>query len=572
MTDRFRKGAWLGAGLVVLALVAACSGGGPGGSGGPVGSALDAGGNYAAGPMNLPAPSIINKNMIYCDNVAGPTVECRGSEGAVPANSRIRLTVYGRFSDRRSWSDWLIPSARAFPGNFDFCNANAAGAFGQIPGDCSVVAVTGEKIGICVASGDVCASPEIVLTVPVEGGTVNGSTGVIKSMGTTPDGYIIFGRREGGHGSKRQAFHWTDLFFGTAHAEEAPTIAPLAPREATCPSNPNAVAHLGPAYQAPKDQFVTLKAQKGGLVQELFRLPGTQDDLGAVSGDNIGNITYISVAMKNTLYVVHRDSRRPMATLVFPAPIKSIRGGTSAMEVLLEVPKGEPSVYRVAADSFDTNCLDTQEANALTGPNSFAYGLANYQPPGEGFRVPIPFSVVGAVGRAENTDDYQVFYRQEEVPSYMSAYARTIYRQPGLMKDLQIVSVTAERVVMAVLDPGANRIIFLVRELPSGDTRTINVSLAGVAESPVAMRLLNLYRGDPYLVLLDSGERGAKAMLIPVGLGGEDPQLGLRERRSVDLGPIVADALELADANAFQWVTFDRVGGQVKAFVLGPRD
>src|SRR5918996_3595362 len=85
--------------LLLAALVACSGGGGPMGGSGPVGGALDSsGGNYAAGPVSLPSPSTLNKNLIVCENVAGPRVECRGSDGAASPNARIKLTVYSRFS------------------------------------------------------------------------------------------------------------------------------------------------------------------------------------------------------------------------------------------------------------------------------------------------------------------------------------------------------------------------------------------------------------------------------------------------------------------------------------------
>jgi len=558
-------------GFALVSGLLACSGG-PAGSGAISGGALDAGGNYAAGPMSLPAPSIINKNMIYCDNVAGPTVECRGTAGAVPANSRIKLTVYDRFSDRRSWTDWLLPSANAFPGNFDFCNANAAGAFGQTGGDCSVVAMTGEKIGICIASGDTCASPELVLTVPVEGGTSSGASGVIKAMSASPDGSVIIIRRSEGPARTQLAFRWTDLFFGTAQAQEAasvPTLTPPAAQIAAC-SNPNVSGHFGAAYVAPKDQVVTVKSQKDGTTKELFKLPGSQDDVSAVNADRIGNIAYVSVGLKNTLFIVDATAYHPMAQIVFPAPIKSMRGGSSFLEVLLQVPKGDPAVYHVAADSFDTACVDTAESRALTGPNSFVQNVVNFQPPGAGYLVPIPFNVYGSVGKNESTGDFQVYYRQDEVPSFLPAYENFPYHQATLMKDFQFLSVTQDRMVGVVLDPGANRLIFVVRDLASGDNRVLPVSLEGVTTSPVTMRMLTRYSGDPLLVLMDSGERGAKAVMIPVNLGGTDPQLSLREIKSMDLGPIVADSLELTQPRTYQWATFDRVAGQVVTFSLGP--
>lgn len=562
-------------GALILAALLACSGGAGPGAEGMAGGPMDGSGNYAAGPMSLPAPSIINKGLVSCENVPGPTVQCRGTAGAVPANARVKLTVYGRhIAAAPHWSDWLVPSAQAVPGNTSICNANGAGAFG-LAGECSVIAATGEKIGICVASGDACVSAELLLTVPVEGGVVSGATATIKSMSTTSDGYIIFGRRAEPRKESVFAFRWTDLFFGTARAQEvegAPKLTLPAAVAASCPGNPNAQVDLAETYKAPEGQWLTIKAQKGVAVQELFQLPGTQDDLQAINADKIGNITYISVAMKNTLVIVHRDSKRPMTQIVFPASIKSMRGG-STMEVFLEVPKGEPSLYEVKADSFETQCVDTVESNSLTRPISFSRSIGQYRPPGEGFRVPQPFGVSGGVGENEPTADFQLVYSQEgqgDIP----AFEGVIHRQATPLKDFYILAVTQERAQMAVLDPAANRILFFSRDLVSGENHMTPLSLEGITVSPVAMKYVNQDRYPYFFVVLDSNERGAKAVMIPLNRRAEGGELQpyLAGVRSVDLGPIVADTLELNQMAFWEWATFDRVGGQVKTFVLGPRD
>lgn len=562
-------------GALILAALLACSGGAGPGAEGMAGGPMDGSGNYAAGPMSLPAPSIINKGLVSCENVPGPTVQCRGTAGAVPANARVKLTVYGRhIAAAPHWSDWLVPSAQAVPGNTSICNANGAGAFG-LAGECSVIAATGEKIGICVASGDACVSAELLLTVPVEGGVVSGATATIKSMSTTSDGYIIFGRRAEPRKESAFAFRWTDLFFGTARAQEAegaPKLTLPAAVAASCPGNPNAQVDLAAAYKAPEGQWLTVKAQKAGAVQELFQLPGTQDDLQAINADKIGNITYISVAMKNTLAIVHRDSKRPMAQIVFPAPIKSMRGGTQ-MEVFLEVPKGQPSLYAVKADTFEPSCVETVESKALTRPIAFSRATGEYQPPGEGFRVPDYFAVSGGVGENEPTSDYQMVYYQQGAGN-IPEWEGVIHRQATPLRDFYILAVTQERAQMAVLDPAANRILFFSRDLVSGENHMTPLSLEGITVSPVAMKYVNQDRYPYFFVVLDSNERGAKAVMIPLNRRAEGGELQpyLAGVRSVDLGPIVADTLELNQIGMWEWATFDRVGGQVKTFVLGPRD
>jgi len=563
-------------GFGLLLWVMACSGGaGPGGEG-VNGGALDSG-NWAAGPVSLPAPTMINKAMVYCDNVPGPTVQCRGDDGAAPHNARIRLTVYPRFASAEpGWSDWLIPTARALSGNVDFCDANAAGGFGQT-GDCAVIASAGEKIGICVASGNNCIGSEILMTAPVDGGTSNGSAAPIKALSTTPDGFIIFGNKAPKEPTRKLAFDWSSLLLGNAWAQEAepiPDLTPAAPTAALCAGHPQSQADVSAAYKVPAGEWTTIKQQKGSAgSQALFRFPGRQDDLNAVNADNIGNINYISLAFKNTLYIVVRETRRPIATIVFPAPIKSMNGDGAMLSVFLEVPKGDPSQFQVAADSFDTNCSLSTESIGLTRPNSMDHNIGQYVPPGEGFHVPIPFEVSGSVGEQAGTAEYLVLYRQEGAGT-ISPYEGMVFRQRDLLKDFIIVSVTPERALMVVLDPTGKRVVFISRNPETGDTQNYPVSLESIATFPVTMKLIKPFRGSPQLMLLDSGETGAKAWWIPMQVDeGVPPTLNLRAAQSVDLGPIVADTLErIEPATLNQWTTFDRVAGQVKTFVLPSHD
>lgn len=568
-----QKAAAYFAALTIAALLACSGGAGPGADG--LGGSLD--GNYAAGPMSLPAPSIINKGLVICENVAGPTVECRGSAGAVPANSRVKLTVYDRFASASpSWTRWLMSEAKALPGNTDFCDANGSGAFGQ-SGDCSVLASTGEKIGICVAKGNDCISAELVLTVPVEGGVVSGATGIIKSLSTTPDGVIIFGQKTQPSQAmeKKSALSWVNLLIGTAQAQEvavAPKLTFPPAVAAQCIGNPNVSVDATSSYKPGEDQWLTIKSQKGNVVSELFQVPGSQDDLQTINADNIGNVNFISIAMKNTLFLVARLSKQPVAQIVFPAPIKAMHEGGSGLEVLLEVPKGEPSQYSVKTDSFETSCVETNESMALTRPISSSRTIGHYLPPGEGFRVPQTFGVSGAVGEYAPTGEYQMVFSQQGIGD-IPEWNGVLLRQTTPLKDFFVTNVSQQRAQMAALDPAGNRIVFVTRDLVSGESQVTPLSLVGLAVNPVAMKFVKYDRYPNFFVVLDSNEHGAKAVMIPTtSQENGELQANLANARSVDLGPIVADTLEMSQMAMWEWATFDRVGGQVKTFVLGPRD
>jgi hypothetical protein len=554
---------------ILLAVLTACSGGGgPMGGTGPVGGSLDAGGNYAAGPVSLPSPATLNKNLIVCENVAGPRVECRGSDGAAPAKAHIKLTVYSRFSaNHKSLMDYLIPSAHALVGNTDFCEANAAGAFGAT-GDCSVVAAAGEKVGICVAnSSNVCAGPELLITVPVEGATASGSSGTIKSMSVDQNGDIIVGKAPMAK-PWWKSLSFSGLFFGTAQAElrSAPLLTPSAPVNAACSIG---ILQAPTAYQAPADSTVTIrKRNPDESFTDLFSLPGSQDDLGPIYAGPIGNPSFIAVALKNTLYIVSRESSQPVATRVFPAPIKQLGkvAAASALSVYLSVPKGAVGLYNVAPDTFDTQCVTSAEVYSFTNPDSFTEILGHYTPPGDGYRVPLPFRIHGGVGYVLNSEDYQVIFRQE-AQGDIPAWDGTVHSQATMLKDLQFLYVSPTKVVAVVLDPEANRILLIARQIVSGETTVTPVSLAGYAETPVAMRLIERYFGTPRLLLLDSGERGARAVTVPVtGLDNGEVALHPIRSQSKSLGAIVANALEYGGDRSSDWVTYDLVSGDVTRF------
>jgi hypothetical protein len=187
----------------------ACAGSGPGA--GPIDGSASVGGsvgggNYAAGPVSLPTPVTINKNLIVCENVAGPTVECRGSAGAVPPYSRVTVSVHpaGFASWREKLQSVFIGTAHA-AGFSIIVNADGTGAF-----TATVEASKGEVIQIQVGAS------RLLLTVPDELGSVSGSTGTMKNMTVDSDGNIWFSGRPAP--AKKVGFRWTSLFFSEAQA------------------------------------------------------------------------------------------------------------------------------------------------------------------------------------------------------------------------------------------------------------------------------------------------------------------------------------------------------------------
>ncbi|HKY64102.1 MAG TPA: hypothetical protein VJR29_11855 [bacterium] len=543
--------------LALLATLLACTGGGgPMGGSGPVGGALDSGGNYAAGPVSLPSPGTLNKNLIVCDNVSGPRVECRGSDGAAPANAKIKLTVYSRFSAiQKSWTDYIIPSAHALVGNTDFCDANQTGAFGQA-GECSVVAAAGEKVGLCVAAPDnSCAGPELVLTVPVEGGSVSGGTGTIKSLSVDPDGSIILGRAPA-----KKSWSWTDLFFGTAHAEptsSAPVLAIPPAVASTCVGL--MVATAGPtAYQAPAGKFLVIKKKVGsGEPVDLFQIPGQQEDLTALYSGDINKQAFIVVALKNTIYMIPKDSMTVAAQIYFPGNIRSMEPAMYSLDLRVDVPKGQPSRYDVSKD-YAATCQDTPESLAFTSADSFGRAEAT-QPDAEHGQV--TRSISGGVGLNEGTGEYNVYLRSTGFTN-VDEWDAEVYRQPGRLKNFQILSMTVERVVVAVLDPEQNRIV-TIKVNVEGERNVVAapITLGGITTMPVAMAVY-----DAKLFFLDSGEQGAQAVLVPFTVS-EEGQVALSpaQAKFANLGPIVVNSIHWDKATR-EFVVYDAASADIVRF------
>lgn len=387
--------------LLCLSLVA-CAGSGPGdlsnpidGSasvGGPVG-----GGNHAAGPVSLPAPATLNKNLIVCENIAGPNVVCRGSAGAAPAFAKVTVSVHP--AGFASWRDKLqsifIGTAHA-AGFTTIVSADASGAFSA-----TVEAVKDEVIQIQVGG------TRLLLTVPEELGTVSGSTGTMKNMTVDSDGNIWFSRRESA--PKKMAFRWTSLFFSEAQAaQEAPNrlVVPVdaevarpgatnqlidartfssegdvAPAEVPAERNPQGASCSGPAEVATElssDANIPSRCEVKRLTlgsdspEVVASFPGcAQDDIRFIrptkkTDNSLVLRSYILVGIRRSIYVVDVSSSpaKVIKRFVFPAEVLSAEDlgediyVTLSGESLLE---NAPKIYmmtKVSWGNFESACID----------------------------------------------------------------------------------------------------------------------------------------------------------------------------------------------------------------------
>ncbi len=553
------------------------------------------GGQWAAGPMSIPAPVTINKGMIYCDNIPGPTVECRGSPGAAFPNARIKLTVYSRFSDARDWSDFVVKTAHAFPGSTDFCNADGTGAFGLAPGDCSVTATAGEKVGVCVAgAGSSCAGPEHIVVVPVEGGTVSGASAVTKGMSVTPSGEVLSVRRWPKPSESRIKGILSILWISSAHAEEpaVPVLTVPSPTAALCEDRPP--VELPSTDQGADSTFISVKKKiLDNPFTEFFKFPGDPEKVVTIFSHQLTNRDYFSIAAGNRLYLIHADSLTMLKQFFFPFPIKGLSKTVdfASLDVTLKnVTDGGPSLYRVVEfmDNESVNhraeCAQTTEANSFTTPLGFDSATGKYFPPIAGAIVPISFKINAGVGEFEGR--HRIYYRQDAFGSN-PAWEGSIYEQNSILKDIKFLAVrpaeadrqTSTRVIFAVLDPDQNRILFFNRKLNGGDQTVTPFSLEGYTTAPVLMgyhSVLAYSDENPRLVILDSGDQGATAVVFPFTISNSgEVNLLTRHAQRTSLGPVVVNSLERVDIRGGltpQWITYDQLTGNVVRFTVNPEE
>lgn len=378
----------------------ACAGSGPGAGpidgsasvGGPVG-----GGSYAAGPVSLPSPVTINKNLIVCENVAGPTVECRGSAGAVPPYSRVTVSVHpaGFASWRDKLESFFLGTAHA-AGFSTIVNADGTGAF-----TATVEASKGEVIQIQVTGS------RLLLTVPEELSSVSGSAGTMKNMTVDSDGNIWFSGRTA-PAKKKIGFRWTSLFFSEAQAAtvepeesvESQRISPYEPPSLAnapvysfshgrisesvllperSPEGASCGVAADTAAELSADAAVTTRCEVKRLAagsdtpEVVASFPGcVQDDIRFIRPvkkfDNAAVMhSYILVGIRRSIYVVNVDQTpgRILKRTVFPSDVLSADDLGDNVYVTLSgesLPESESKIYlisKVSWGNFAASCVNT---------------------------------------------------------------------------------------------------------------------------------------------------------------------------------------------------------------------
>lgn len=344
----------LGMGFAVL-LLACVGGGGP--SGGDVGGggiALDSG-NFGAGPVDMDAPVTINKSLIYCDNVEGPLVKCRGDNGAVPPSARVMLAVKDSNYAKSGFPFFGINEAHAAVGDYTFCNANNMGAFGEPVGPCQVQANENDKVAICVVNTKgICMGGELVLTIGPEGTTTQGNTGTMKNLAIDP------GSGDGFHSHFWQSpFHkvlaWVMEGLGvrSAHAqviqisanqdqinnqsggilvgvaEVSPVFAQYPSVNNTCGENTVNWNSLPDSDNLDPQCWVKRVRADTNISENFVGIPTCENGQASISdieiyADGGTGKTALAVAVDNWVYLIDKESKSVIRRLPFPYKVQDI--------------------------------------------------------------------------------------------------------------------------------------------------------------------------------------------------------------------------------------------------------
>lgn len=184
------------------------TGGGPVGGGGPGGNAADT--------VSMPAPASIARVptdflevfKIVCQNIPGPQVRCYGDEDSAPPGSQLRLSVHppGNLGTINIGLPVMVTVKTDTPASH--LNGSWEGF---------VTASAGQMIQICLMKAGVCAE-SLFMTVPPEGGEVNGVQGIKRKLVIDHNGYIFYIQRE--IIPAKKPWSLTSLFISEANAIE----------------------------------------------------------------------------------------------------------------------------------------------------------------------------------------------------------------------------------------------------------------------------------------------------------------------------------------------------------------
>lgn len=576
----------------------ACAGSGPGAGpldgsasvGGPVG-----GGNYAAGPVSLPSPVTINKNLIVCENIAGPNVECRGSAGAVPPYSRVTVSVHpAGFASWGSKLQSLFLGTAHAAGFSIIVNADGTGAFSA-----TVEASKDEVIQIQVGGA------RLLLKVPEELGSVSGSTGTMKNMTVDSDGNIWFSSRPAP--AKKIGFRWTALFFSEAQAAPAPEAPAFESPAATFASQPNlaqepqfsvreevAMAAVllpernpeGAFCGAPADTGAELSADRSVATRcEVKRLaagsdaPETVVSFPGCGQDDIRFIrpvkkhdasavphNYILVGIRRSIYVVNVDAvpGQIVKRIVFPSEPLSADDLGDDIYVTLNgnaLPESDSKIYlisKVSWGNFGSSCVSSMGLEEDMVVYQGLQGVVSVDTWGSQFAM---------AGRY--AEGYRILTGSSSLEFIFSNRPKEIFRSPVPL-EVAIVERNWDltRSVFAVLAAAEKKIYlvddFMGRENGRYVERTLVYAFdLSAYTSPYSLKV---DRDNDQIAFIDRGAEGTRLVLLPyrADLGAEIDLAGAIVR---DLGNVTPSGLVRVQRSGMEGEWTVNLGGtEVRRF------
>ncbi|HKY64199.1 MAG TPA: hypothetical protein VJR29_12360 [bacterium] len=492
------------------------------------------GGNYAAGPVSLSTPVTVNKDLIVCENIAGPDVRCRGR---VSPHAKVQLSVHAPGFSKNFFEGLFLGVAHAAPLSA-IVSADANGFF-----QAAVGAGPGQAIEIRSAAS------RLVLTVPQEGESVSGVMGLMKNMTVDSKGSVWFsGVLPPAKPASR--FSLAKLFISEAHAETASPSSSISEIAASCPGTVPPVAPAG----EPSSRCEIKRLPPGADSPEtVASFEGcTQADVRFIRPWE-GNDRWVLAGVRDSVYVVDLEAVPPKVTqrIRFPAPV--LGGSPMGGHLYVTVGGAEAaalSLFRISgpgSEGFQPACV---LGESLPGK------LAVYQGIQEVVSSDTWGSQFVSVGRF--TGDYRVLTGALSSGDQFKIGPKEIFRS---VHRLEAAVVTGNfgfsdkgivRTYFAVLSSEEKKLHIIEDENSLDDSSFSRTQVYSFDLSAyVAPYSLAVDRDLMRIAFLDHGPAGARMAVVPLRFT-DGVQLDLAAAKFQELGNVVPSALVRISDEVYQ--------------------
>jgi hypothetical protein len=410
----------------------------------------------------------------------------------------------------------------------------------------------------------------LLLTVPIEGSSVSGSSGTIKLLTVDPDGNTWMSRNESIPSRPRRAWSWKSLFISEAQAASTEP----SPRYADCAGQ----AVDRPALQSEIDSVsgnavIRRNLAGQGEIVDAISLPHLQQaDVRVIRPFQVGPEKYLAVGAGQRLFILrvtNPEQVQWVQEIRYPYPIQEI-WNFGALYVFLggdALPAGADRLYKVFTEvsgiQWTSGCFDYEGAfnnlQSVTGADSM--GLA--------------FAVVGRFS-GSNGKPYRLIVGRAEPNEFIFNNLPEIIFQSDQPFAVKFLKEDAVGFTLAVLDSMGKRLAFFHREwvsLGSGGNpldRSLNLTDLSQASGPWQVgqtSQLNFSPARGELAFFNILDQRVELILLPYswGAGGDVQTAQVVQVHAV--GDVVPNVLGRDDAEGRDGWILVRPNGDVQRFL-----